>query len=71
MNEDDTNETYERRRRTETNGRKHQKFAFVDLTAPKLTAGKNLLEFKIFIVAYLAATLLKLTRTLNNFRLRF
>ena len=46
MNEDDTNETNDERRRRaitgRTDGRNHRKFAYVDLTAPKVAAGKNL-----------------------------
>ena len=45
MNEDDTNETNDERRRRaitgRTDGRNHRKFAYVDLTAPKVAAGKN------------------------------
>ena len=45
MNEDDTNETNDERRRRaitgRTDGRNHRKFAYVDLTAPKVAAGKK------------------------------
>ena len=48
MNEDDTNETNDERRRRaitgRTDGRNHRKFAYVDLTAPKVAAGKNNLK---------------------------